>query len=316
MLLNLIKNLDLVQFKSGTILVNDILSAADLRDYDLLAKKIAAVPHYFVGRNQTAYSPMVLGHYVNELVRRVDPKKRTIEQFIREEINTPLNVDFYYTVTKEELETKVGKIYPFPNVRLAYLAFNTLVVEPIRLMLGYKPRYECIYFKNILDDTNLMGKAFRVYEKEYAIDHVNTFEANSLLMPASHLKTNAHSIAKLSALIANGGEIDGVRLLSKATVDKMLEVQEPQLDHALNKTYSRVRGGWAYFDHNSDPEEIRGNTNYIGWQGFGGSVFYFNPKKQFGFSYVMNGLGSPTKDVDPRAIRLISTFYELIENDN
>ena len=304
-----------MQHKSGTLVTTNKITIEDLQNLDELSYQISKVPHYFAGRNETAYSTALIGHYINELVRRVDPKKRSVDTFVEEEINKPLNVEFYFRVTEEVFKKRVAYLYMFPLIKTIYLAVDAYIIEPFRLLMGYEPNKDIDYLKMLLDDSKLMRRGTKIYEKEFIVDLANEYETHSLLLPAATLKTNARSLAKLAALIANEGEIDGIRLLSSETVRKALEKQEPQYDRTLMKNIVRTMGGWGVFDRRSDPENIIGNTNYIGWQGYGGSVHYFNSDKKFGFSYVMNGMGSPHKEIDPRALKMLSTFYELIEKD-
>lgn len=41
------------------------------------------------------YHSLTYGWLAGELVRRVDPKKRTLGEFIRDEITKPLQIEFY-----------------------------------------------------------------------------------------------------------------------------------------------------------------------------------------------------------------------------
>jgi len=120
------------------------------------------------------------------------------------------------------------------------------------------------------------------------------------------MKTNAKSMAKLAAILANNGELDGDRLLSKEMIDKL------NTDDSLSITKK--------FDRTVD-NNIRGNTTFNGWDSACGSSVssgtsvYWNSEKQFGFAYVINAMGDPSKIMDERALKLISTFYEIVESE-
>ncbi|MDL5501771.1 MAG: hypothetical protein QSU88_01000, partial [Candidatus Methanoperedens sp.] len=53
---------------------------------------------------------ITLGYYESELLRRADPKHRSLGQYFQEEIATPLGLDFYIRLPEE-----------IPNSRLAIL---------------------------------------------------------------------------------------------------------------------------------------------------------------------------------------------------
>ena len=271
-------------------------------------------PHFFNGESKTSYSPVVFGFYINEIVRRVDPQKRTIDQFVRDEINKPLGTEFYFTVDRDIFENRLATMYLYPLIKSLYYTFQALVVNPLRGMLGLYvyPEYE--RFRGFVDKTNLINKCINNFDKEFVIEGLNSYETATLLSPGTSLKTNAYSISKLAALIANGGEIDGVRLLKKETVDQSLIEQESQFDHLSKKYIIRTLGGHGKLDKSLNPH-LRGDTLSFGWAGFGGSLFSFNKEKHFSFSYVLNGMCSPLDTWDPVSSSLLSSFYELIQND-
>ncbi|CAF1139964.1 unnamed protein product [Rotaria sp. Silwood1] len=77
------------------------------------------------------YHALTFGWLAGELVRRVDPMKRTLGQFIRDEIATPLNIEFYIGLPSEQ-EYRVSPIdyKPYGNGTLnqslpdSYETFN------------------------------------------------------------------------------------------------------------------------------------------------------------------------------------------------
>ena len=275
---------------------------------------MAAQPHYFNGKKETAYSSVLIGNYINEIVRRVDPKKRNIEEFVKEEINKPLGTEFYFTLTKELYEKRLGYLYFYPVIQMLYFIVESKIIEPIRVkLLGYEPDALLDNFSGMLDDSRLMSRSFKIFEKELLMEHANEYESATVLLPGVSLKTNAQSIAKVAALIANRGELNGVRLISKESLDKALEIQEAQYDHAIRIKFPRTQNGWAMLGSSLTP--LKGNNKMCGWTGFGGSSFMFNIDKNLSMSFVMNGIGSPKYVIDPRAFKLAQSFFELIEND-
>lgn len=46
-------------------------------------------------KNIRSYHALTRGFVINEIVRRVDPKKRTLGEFVSEEMAGPLKADFY-----------------------------------------------------------------------------------------------------------------------------------------------------------------------------------------------------------------------------
>jgi CubicO group peptidase (beta-lactamase class C family) len=98
-------------------------------DLDRLAVVLARQkPEWEPGTRQ-AYHAITLGFYESELLRRVDPKHRSLGQFFQEEMAGPLGLDFYIGLPEE-----------IPNARLATLhranLAGALFTMPILLALS------------------------------------------------------------------------------------------------------------------------------------------------------------------------------------
>ena len=73
-----------------------------------------------------AYHAITLGFYEGELLRRVDPRHRSLRQFFRDEIAAPLGEDVYIRVPEE-----------IPNSRLATMSPPTT----LRMLTGFPLRF-------------------------------------------------------------------------------------------------------------------------------------------------------------------------------
>jgi hypothetical protein len=52
-------------------------------------------------------------------------------------------------------------------------------------------------------------------------------------IPASNGHGNARSVARIQSIVSNGGEVDGVRLLSPTTIDLIFDQQSDGVDLAV-----------------------------------------------------------------------------------
>ena len=97
---------------------------------------------------------------------------------------------------------------------------------------------------------------------------------------------NARSLARLQSAVACGGEVDGVRLISPRTIDRIFEVQSDGIDLVIGIP---VKQGVGY---GLLPE---GRVCY--WGGTGGSLVVIDVDRRITFAYVMNkmaqGGGAP-----------------------
>ena len=306
---------ELVQHKSGLHFFTSgkQLTLEELKDLDGLSKILEKEPHIFGGEPKLAYHFQSLGHWINEIVRRVDPKHRSLHYFIQDEIAKPLNIDFKFLLTKKEFEEDFVPTFAFPKLQLYSYSYPKLVIyQPIRKLLGYNQTLSSL--RHYINPDTEFYKANNIYDKNYVVDHANEYNTYTAEMPGFNMVTNAASLGKLAGLLAHGGELNGTRLLKKETIELMTQYDKTisDYDELLECHYIKPYGGLGYHD-NSIYSILRGDANYIGWGGFGGSFFGFNMELNFGMSYVPNALGDPAQGIDHRGLKLVSTVYEIID---
>jgi len=112
---------------------------------------------------------------------------------------------------------------------------------------------------------------------------------------------NAHSITRIGALMACGGELDGVRLLSRSMTEKIREEQSNGYDRVFSDNVRRGLGMAI------KPEGARTNPNNFWWGGAGGSMLMMNPDLKMSYGYVMNkmsamAMGDPRVSLPARAL--------------
>jgi CubicO group peptidase (beta-lactamase class C family) len=119
----------LLAHQAGLFAFDELVDRDVIGDLDRLADVMARQsPAWEPGMRQ-GYHAVSIGFYEGELLRRVDPQHRSLGQFFREEIATPLELDFHIRVPEE-----------IPNSRLAIIEnatkVETLLASPIRLTLA------------------------------------------------------------------------------------------------------------------------------------------------------------------------------------
>ncbi|KAB2812638.1 beta-lactamase family protein [Pimelobacter simplex] len=142
------------------------------------------VPETLPG-TENCYHALVWGWVVGELVRRVDPAHRPFERFVREEVLDPIGVDDAY----------LG-LPPEHDVRRAVLSG------------GASPEGAA--------EDHLRGMPAAVYPGPAVF---NTELGLRTVNPSAGLIGNARSVARLLAVLAGRGELDGVRLLPAELVE-------------------------------------------------------------------------------------------------
>lgn len=181
-----------------------------MADWDWMVKKIADFTPIFEPGQFNAYHILVWGWLVGEVVRRTDPKRRPFETFVQQEICDPLGIkDFFLGVPDSEL-ARVAKLIGGDEF-------------PMR------------------DEHNICPKAVHPGSRIH-----NLRATQQGVLPGAGAITTADAVARIFALIANLGELDGVRLLSEERV----------------KSFSRIR------PHQNDPDQILPIPVWFGVSGF------------------------------------------------
>lgn len=236
-----------------------------LYDTERSTALLAAQAPWWAPGTASGYHLLTYGHLVGEIVRRVSGQRLT--DFVRTEITEPLGADFHIGLDPAE-HHRISPVVPPPptQIDLARLdphgpAVRTLANPP-------------------LDAAITWTSDWRTAEVGAANGH-----------------GNARSVARIHSVVTNGGEVDGVRLLSPATIDRIFEEQSRGTDLVLGLPL-RFGIGLAL-----DPASPR--TAY--WGGWGGSLVVDDVARRTTIAYVMNRMspgiiGSPRSDAYRTAV--------------
>ncbi|MFX1324850.1 MAG: serine hydrolase domain-containing protein [Promethearchaeota archaeon] len=250
-----------------------------LYDWDNIIDLLSAQEPWWEPGTKCGYHAVTHGYLLGELVRRVTGK--SLGTFFREEIAIPLNADFHIGLS-EEHDPRVGELIP-PQMDVE--AFSE--IDP-----------DSVAMKTL---TNPMLTAKEPTTREWRAAEI----------PAAGGIGNARSVARIAAALACGGELDGVYLLSKKTIDKALEEQIYDTDLVLQYP---VRYGLG-FGLNSQEVPLGPNPRTFYWGGWGGSLVVADPDKHTSIGYVMNKMvAEPGVPTDPRTQKLGETFIDIVES--
>jgi CubicO group peptidase (beta-lactamase class C family) len=110
-------------------------------------------------------------------------------------------------------------------------------------------------------------------------------------IPAANGQFTARSLARMYAMLAGGGEIDGVRVLSEATVRALSTIQNSTRDRVLFLPMK-----WRLGYHRAFTLGVRAPQAY-GHYGYGGSGAFCDPERDLAVALTVNyGAGTPTGD--------------------
>ena len=112
----------LLAHQAGLFALDEPIDRSLVADVDRLAVVLARQRPAWEPGTRQAYHAITLGFYQSELLRRIDPRHRTLGQFFQDEIATPLGLDVYIRLPET-----------IPDSRLATVSRPS----PVDMLLGF-----------------------------------------------------------------------------------------------------------------------------------------------------------------------------------
>ena len=246
----------------------------DLYDFEAVASQLAGQAPWWKPGTASGYHAVTQGFLQGEIVRRVTG--RSIGTFFREEVALPLGADFHIGLDASE-DHRVADLVP-PDLALAAEG-----IDPDSL--GARTLLSCP-----LDGTEPRTRAWRAAE-----------------IPAAGGTGNARSVGRVHSALACGGEVDGIRLMSQAGVERILEEQSNGVDLVLG-TPMRYGIGFGLM---SEAVPLSTNERAFFWGGWGGSIALTDLDAQMTVSYVMNKMALDLVG-DLRGALIVFAAYESL----
>jgi CubicO group peptidase (beta-lactamase class C family) len=280
----------LLAHQAGLFAFSEPVDRAVVADLDRLAIVLARQKPAWEPGTRQAYHALTLGFYEGELLRRVDPRRRSLGQFFQDEIACPLGEDVYIRLPEE-----------IPNARLATLSppgrLRMLTGFPLRFTLEAMNPHSNIYRALVVNP----GAA--VYHDERRL------YARNLEVPSGGGVGTARGIAHAYGAFASGGH--------------ELEVRQETLDLLAAPAVHPTRGSYdeclkadgiefSLGFMKSTPIWPFGGSRSFGAPGSGGSLGFADPDRGVGYAYVTSQMGTALTG-DPRDVALRDALYAALE---
>jgi CubicO group peptidase (beta-lactamase class C family) len=277
----------LLAHQAGLFAFDEPVDRSVVADLDRLAAVMARQKPAFEPGTRQAYHAITLGFYEAELLRRIDPRHRTLGGFFQEEIASPLGLDVYIRLPEHIPDTQLATI-----VRPGRLAM--LRGFPLRLTL------------DTLRPTSNLVRALRGSE----LPHVDRgVYARNYEVPAGGGVGTARAIARAYGVFACGGRQLGLR---EQTLDLLAAPPVPPR-HGF---YDECLKGEARFSLGFMKPSAGlpfGTLRAFGSPGAGGSFGFADPETKIGYAYVTCGMGASL--TDPRDIALRDALDAALHRD-
>ena len=265
---------DLMSHTAGLPGWQEPITLEDLYDWEKCTALLAAQEPWWEPGTASGYHAFSQGYLVGEVVRRISG--RSLGTFFAEEIAGPLGADFYIGLDAEH-EHRVSLIVP-PT--------GALPLSDDQSSPSYKT-----FMNPPIDPLFAHDRGWRAAE-----------------IPAANGQGNARGAALAQAVVAHGGEFNGVRLLSSETIDLIFEEQAQGNDIVLGMP---LRFGIGYGLPNESLPYLP-DRRICFWGGWGGSLVIVDTDRQLVFTYMMNKMGDGTVG-DARGAALITAMYKAID---
>ena len=275
----------LLSHTAGLPAVAEPLPPGSLYDWEVMTSALARQASWWEPGTKHGYHALTYGWLVGEVVRRISGKSPGA--YFRDEIAAPLGLDFHIGLGPEH------------DARTADMIADALP----------QPGEGNPLVDALNDPESMAYKAFANPPDTIIEGGVNTRQWRAAEIPAANGHGNARALARVYGALACGGELDGVRVLSKHAIDRAIEEQAYGPDAVLVGLPMRVGLGFML---TMEEAPLGPNPRSFGHGGLGGSLGFADPDGRVGFGYTMNRMLFPPDLLDPRLPAMINAVYEAL----
>jgi CubicO group peptidase (beta-lactamase class C family) len=278
----------LLAHQAGLFAFDEPVDRSVVADLDRLAELMARHKPAWEPGTRQAYHGLTLGFYEGELIRRVDPRHRTLGRFFQDEIATPLGEDVYIRLP-DDPERSPGE---------------AVTAGPDRDVDGVPPA--ATHGRGDESSLEYLSSARRQPWNLGYLDEGSVYSRN-LDVPAGGGVGTARGIAHAYGVFASGGRELGLR---KETLDLLAARAVP----ATHGFYDECLKGEVQFSLGfmKPCDNWRfGGPRSFGSPGTGGALGFADPDAGVGYAYVTSRMGMVFTG-DPRDLALREALYSAL----
>jgi len=281
----------LLAHEAGLCGVDRPLTPRTLADPDAVAAAIAPQRPAWTPGTRHGYHALSLGFYESELIRRVDPARRTLGRFFQDEIARPLGIEFYFGVPETVPDERIAQVKAYRRAQVL-LHIGPM---PAAMLLGFTRRTSLTY--RAFGNPALRGPA-----------DLNRPEFRAVEIPAATGVGEARAVARVYGDLATGG--DGLGMDERTMAD--LTAPPIQPSGGSTDLVLRVEAAFSLGFLKPSPLFRFGSSDRaFGHTGAGGSFGFADPDTGLGFAYAPNRLGFHLRD-DPREKALRDAAFRAV----
>ena len=279
--------------EAGLYRIDEMITHAnEILDWEHMKALIAVARPVHEPGVQHGYHALTYGWLIGGIIEAVTGKP--LQRVLQEELVDPLGLD--------------GMFIGMPHnemYRRAKLITRDGIMTPMQETDGWNDSVR-VWIERAFAK---IGIEFSEFRSAMALSEPFDWNAEATvqaIIPAANGQFTARSLARMYAMIANGGEIDGVRLLSEARVREMARVQSKKRDKVVFLPMHWRMGYHKAFSLGASAPSA------FGHYGFGGSGAFCDPSRRLAVALTVNsGAGSPMGDV--RMPRIARTAIKAVD---
>ncbi|WP_375772724.1 beta-lactamase family protein [Archangium gephyra] len=281
----------LLAHQAGLPALDEAMDPVKLADLDYLARVLARQAPAWEPGTRHGYHSFTIGWYLGELIRRVDPRHRSLGRFFQEEVAAPLGIHFHIGLPPDVPASRVARLQAIPSLQVLFHEHSL----PASMLLAF------------LWPRSLTARALG-NPRSRKLSDFDTPEYRPLELPAAGGIGQARAVARAYGSLATGGHELGLTpaTLAALTAPPVLPTQGT-FDQVL-KAHTAFSLGYT---RRCPTIDFGPNPRAFGASGAGGSLGFADPDAQLGFGYVMNRAGLHLMS-DPRARALRDAVYRCL----
>jgi CubicO group peptidase (beta-lactamase class C family) len=254
-----------------------------------MVDRLAREAPFWEPGTRNGYHMTTFGWIIGELIRRISGQKPGA--FFHENIAAPLQLDFWMGLPDEE-HGRVSRILRWKPEK---------GVEPAPFTAALLKDPKSLQYKALLNTGGFRTDAPESYRADYG---------------SGGGIGNGRSLAGMYTPLANGGEHDGIRLLSADRIERMAAISVATEEDATLLMPSRFGLGFMRsmdnrYRKSGAMESLILGKNGFGHAGAGGSIGFADPELKLAMGYSMNRMGAGII-LNERGQSLVDAAYQCL----
>lgn len=247
-------------------------------------------PYWTPGKAH-GYHPRTIGFLLDEIVRRVTGGI-SLGQFWNDRIATPYQIDFRIGDLTADMVDRIATVYPPKSI---------------------KPNDdELPFFRSLANKDSLATAIFASPGGMRALSDINQLDYLQAGLPALGGVGSASALARFYQVLAQKGQIDGVKALPKPVIEAATTLQVSGGDQSFMMP-TAFTAGFMRDPIGTDGQKKRSlfgpSHSAFGQPGAGGSHAFADPENGLSFAYIMNQMEAGILP-NRKSLDLVDAIYE------